>query len=290
MNALMNIEIQRDIRTNPRKTVEMICQLASEIDECKDDLTEIKSRGFFKKVFSSNTNDLAGAMLKQSDSMSLFLQIIQKIIVLNIGNTAALVDIYQQLCKHEGARGAFQNKYLEMAKEFISESLNMAIEVHGKIEKIEVKINELRNHLIEKNKLDEEQSRLIAELKKGLKAKEKIDAKQHEIIASLKKSLREKDCIDEEQTKLINLLENRINKKDEVDEQQTKTLQTMEKILINLEKQFEGFTLSFEKIQLQFIEKDKTSSEYIKKFRLWVTGYCAVMTVILIYLCSLVIH
>ena len=161
MNQLVKITLDPDIKNDPKTISDLITKIAEEIEECKDDLMEIKNRSFWKKMFSSNTRDLADAILKQNDTISVFLNIVQALIMFNMHNLVLLSEIQNELCKHEESKGDFQNKYINMAKEFITESYNSAVTYKNKIEKQERNFELIKTDLINKNKLDEKQNKLI---------------------------------------------------------------------------------------------------------------------------------
>src|SRR5208283_3684612 len=123
---LIELTLNSRIRNEPSQIARIIFDLAEQIESCKNDLTQIKSRGLWDLLFSSNTRDLADAMLKENDTISLFLSIVQSLIVMNMANAEMLGRIQDELNAQEKSRGKYQNKYISMAKEYIAQSYTAA--------------------------------------------------------------------------------------------------------------------------------------------------------------------
>ena len=134
MCELMEITLDPAIRNNPQKVGELIFQLAEDIEACKKNLSGIMNRDFFKRVCSNNTCDLEDAMLKQNDTITLFVNIVQSLILLNLNNTVILTGIQDELTKHQKGRGNLSNKYIEIAKEYIAQSIEFSRKVIEKID------------------------------------------------------------------------------------------------------------------------------------------------------------
>ena len=146
MNDLINVAdftLDKKLRTDPKKIAAVIKEVSESIDNCKDDLCEIKNRGLFKRVMNNNVRDLASVMLKQNEAIGVFMNIIQAIIVLNLQNTFMLGQIQQELANLSETPGSFSNEYLDMAKEMIDESYQVALNSNKKIDLLEEKVLKL---------------------------------------------------------------------------------------------------------------------------------------------------
>jgi hypothetical protein len=134
MNNLVEISMDKEVRDNPQRIAQMIIELADDIEICQNDLSKLKERKLFKRIVSNNTKDLADAMIKQNDTISLFLNIVQALIMFNMNNTVILAEIQRELSMHEKGRGDFQNKYVAMAQEYITESYQAALALKNQLE------------------------------------------------------------------------------------------------------------------------------------------------------------
>ncbi|MEA5082015.1 hypothetical protein SDC9_59482 [bioreactor metagenome] len=146
MNDLINVAdfaLDKELRTNPKKIAAIIKEMSESIDDCKDDLCEIKNRGLLKRMTNNNTRDLASVMLKQNEAIGVFMNIIQAIIVLNLQNTFMLGQIQQELANLSETTGGFSNEYLDMAKEMLDESYQVALNSNKKIDLLEEKVLKL---------------------------------------------------------------------------------------------------------------------------------------------------
>ena len=237
MNQLVKVNVGSEIRNNPKEISKLIINLAEDIEACKGDLTKIKNRSFFKKIFSSNTADLADMMIKQNDTISLFLNIVQSLIMFNMHNLVMLGEIQKELCKHEKSKGTYQNKYVQMAKEYITESYNAAFAVKRKIEYQEENLEQIKVDLINKNKLDMEQSQQISQLKSEIWSLDKTYNEQATVIRNLREELSKKGSIDTKQSKIIIGLHRQLEKNDRLDNLQNQLIKKIETVVLNLEEQ-----------------------------------------------------
>lgn len=213
MNEI-DIILSEDAMQSPNELAKKIVQLADDIDSCKDDLTQIMDRGWFKRITNNNTRDLAYMQIKQNKSMSLLLMITKESIFHNFNNTVFLGALYEQICKEEKARGNFSCNYLNMAKEFISATLTSSKKHFKRIEDLEEIASDLVKKYNEKEQLDQEQNRRLNE----------IDG-----------SMSKKNVIDDEQSKAINKLVQYLRKKDEIDHKQTSDVVNLAKRITDLE-------------------------------------------------------
>lgn len=152
-----------ELEKNPQAIGENIKLLAIALKETKGNLEEIKARGFWKKITCNNTKDLAEALLKQNDSISAFLTIIQGILFLSMNNVAVLGAIMDTLNKAETADELRDNEYATMAREYLSEALKTAKRAANN----EDEIKKVKDSLVERYKTqadkDAEQDKLIIE-------------------------------------------------------------------------------------------------------------------------------
>lgn len=237
MNNLVEITVDPEIRKDPKKLGEMIVALAEDIESCKDDLTELKERNVFKKLFSNNTRDLADSMLKQQDTISMFLTIVQSLIVLNFSNTAVLAGIHDEIAKHEKGRGDFSNSYLNMAKEYLAQSIESAKRINEELDGHGQAIETLNGSLNKKDALDKEQTELINELIRKNQLKEDLDRKQSKQIEDHANRLTQKEVTDAEQSKAIELLQSEHVRKNKVDDQQSSEIASLRDKVHKLESQ-----------------------------------------------------
>lgn len=117
---------KEELETNPEVVGENLKQLAIALQETRGDLETIKNRNFWKKITSNNTRDLAEAMLRQNDSISAFLVIVQGIVFLSMNNVVVLGGVMDALNKAEETNEVRDNEYVSMAKEYLGEALKNA--------------------------------------------------------------------------------------------------------------------------------------------------------------------
>lgn len=117
---------KEELETNPEVVGENLRQLAIALQETRGDLETIKNRNFWKKITSNNTRDLAEAMLRQNDSISAFLVIVQGIVFLSMNNVVVLGGVMDALNKAEVTNEERDNEYVSMAKEYLGEALKNA--------------------------------------------------------------------------------------------------------------------------------------------------------------------
>ena len=86
MGNEITVLTKEELEKNPSIIGENLARLAMAIEDNRDDIESIKYRGFWKKLTTNNTRDLAEAMIKQNDTISAFLPIIQGIIFLSMNN------------------------------------------------------------------------------------------------------------------------------------------------------------------------------------------------------------
>jgi len=255
-DSLMAITLDKSVANNPKSIADLIVQLAHDIDSCKNDLSSIKDRGWWDKIVSNNTGDLASAMLKQNDTITLFLNIVQSIIMLHMHNTLILGQIQEHLNMHERSKGNFENKYTNMAKEFISQSYNAAISLKNKIENNEQTLLDFKKDIILKNEIDEQQTHLINKLRIDIDEHEIMDKEQHKTIQELKEELLEHDAIDEALRMTISGLKDTLKNHEILDKEQSQTIVELKEELLKHDeidsKLHEGISRQSKQIQQLF--------------------------------------
>ncbi|MEK5357918.1 hypothetical protein [Paenibacillus sp. FSL L8-0709] len=141
------------IERNPSIIGEQITDLAKAVQEIRGELQGIKNRTWWEKLGANNTRDLAEALIKQNDTISSFISIIQGIIFLATNNTVVLAGIMQAIEKKEVEDGISDNKYVAVAKDYLSEAIITA----NKVQNNEKTINEMRtqiSYLIKKQRMN----------------------------------------------------------------------------------------------------------------------------------------
>lgn len=185
MNSEIIKSMGKDLSSDPVKIAELIRDVAKNIGQCKNNLNEIKDRGFFKRLFSNSTKDLTSAVIVQNDAMSTFMNIVQAILFLNMSNTKTLGDVSKHLLKTDQTLGSAVDDYTKLAVDFI-DTFVLANE-HSQNE-----LDKIRNQILEKQKIDEEQDEKIGflidshtDLKMELKSKQMIDENQELMLAKI---------------------------------------------------------------------------------------------------------
>lgn len=273
MNELVEVVLDQKITKNPKALADMILELAEDIEECKDDLEAIRSRGLFKRLFSNTTRDLADLMIRQNDTISLFLNIVQGLIMLNMYNTAMLGAIQDELCKHEASRGSFQNKYLAMAREYISQSYSAAVTLKGQIDKQHEALDRIREQMVLKNRLDEEQSQLIAQIRERATKHDEVDQLQDQLLVQIQEELAEKTRLDEHQSAMLSALQMKLAASDQALGQQGKAIEDLGRAIANLQDQMDGVRARLEEIAQQYL---KSHTEMCRLRRQSLVGYSAI--------------
>ena len=151
MNELITVtEMMVDEENkSPESIASMIVQLAKDIDECKDDLSRIRDRGIFKRMLSNNTRDLAEMMIKQNDTIALFLHIVQTMVIFNLNNAFMLGEIMHEMNKRETAEGVTNNRYMSVAKAYFSESMKTAELLNNRLKQQDASVAELKQQVQE---------------------------------------------------------------------------------------------------------------------------------------------
>lgn len=206
----IEIIFSEETMQSPNELANMIIQLADDIDSCKNDLTQIKDRGWFKRLTNNSNRDLAVVLIKQNDSMSLFLEIIKMCIGLNFSNVVFLGALYEQICTQEKSRGQFCSNYLNIAKDFMFATYTSSKKHVQRIENLEQIASSLVQKYNEKERIDQEQNCRLREIDISMSRKSVLDDEQSKAIKKIVQYLRKKDEIDHKQTSDIIDLRNGI--------------------------------------------------------------------------------
>lgn len=242
MKELVQITIDKELRSNPKLLANMIVQLSTEINECRNNLTELKERDFWKRTFSNNTRDLADAMIKQNDTISTFINIVQVLIGFNLHNAVVLGGIVQELSKVSGNISLTENEYFNLAKDYISETFTAAQKTNKKFDEFGNSINSINNELVEKKQIDDEQTKILNLLKQKYEEKEKLDEFQTKEIENLKKSKVEKDLLDKQQNDELDILQKAKIEKDNLDNEQNNKINQLSNEILQLKEIIESLT------------------------------------------------
>ena len=131
------------LQENPSIIGEEIAKLAKSIEDSKSDIEKIKSRNLWKRLTTNNTKDLADVMLKQNETTTAFLTIVQGIILLSMNNIEVLAQIMDAIEKKEEEDFIRDNQHTSMAKDYLIEAIKSA----KKIQNNEYGINEAKEKL-----------------------------------------------------------------------------------------------------------------------------------------------
>jgi hypothetical protein len=148
MNDLV-ISTNNGSPVDPSKITEEFLKLIDDIKDCEAEIIAIKNRNFFERLFSNNTRDLASAMEKQQGTISTFNRILQMFLYLNLSNTVVLAAVMEKLGIEENVRGLSGNEYIEMAKNYLRETLNAAKMTDERFKNTDKQLNMVRDHIRE---------------------------------------------------------------------------------------------------------------------------------------------
>lgn len=270
MEVLTKAEVEKD----PTSIGEKIAELAYQIEDVKGDLSEIKDRNVWQRLINNNTKDLAVAMIKQNDTISAFLTIVQGIIFLCMTNIVILAGIMDSLKKQENTNEFRDNKYIHMATDYLSEAIKAA----RKSQSNEKSIIDIKNRLNEYYKNQEEHKILINNLIKQLSLNTIEDEKKAKIIASLKSKLSNNINVDREQSILISKIKDELLSNNRNDKRRSELIASLK---LELERQsntdyehsnkIEQLERNFNKMQSvdntqnrQIDEQIKTSTRHVE--------------------------
>ena len=182
MNKHIEITVNKELRSNPKEIANMIAIISKDIEDCRNDITNIKDRSFWNRLFSNNTRDLADTLIKQNDTISTFVNIVQVLIGFNLYNANFLSVLYNELTKVAGEAKATNNEYFQLAQDYIFETLKATKKANKKFDEYDNSISEIKTELKEKEQLDKEQTVILTFLKQKYAQKDKLDRQQSESI------------------------------------------------------------------------------------------------------------
>ena len=119
MDTELIVLTKEEIEKNPEVVGQNLAILAKAIEESKADITAIKNRSLWARLWSNNTRDLADTMLKQNEIISAYITVVQGIIWLTMNNIALLALVMDAMEKAEQANALIENRYSKMAKDFM---------------------------------------------------------------------------------------------------------------------------------------------------------------------------
>lgn len=117
---------KQQIIQNPHEVANTIVALSHAIEDAKVNIESIKNRNYWQRLINNNTRDMADALLKQNDTISAFLNLIQGVIFLTVNNLQALLLIQNSLNKHSETDRSMDNALLQRTKECFQEAINTA--------------------------------------------------------------------------------------------------------------------------------------------------------------------
>lgn len=212
---------KKELEANPLIIGESLAQLAIDIEETKDHLDTIRNRTVWQRLTNNNTRDLAEAMIKQNDTISAFIIIVQGIIFLSMNNLVILGGIMDSLLKAEKTNDIRDNKYIELAKDYFSE----AIKVAQKAATNEQEIANVKTELTTYHKYHEELKKQFNEVV-GMQKEERM--RQADLNELILDRLEKNDKLDEQQNNLISDLEEKVARQEEEPEFYQKQVSQLE--------------------------------------------------------------
>lgn len=230
---------KEELQEKPEVIGESIAQLAQAIVDTKGDIEIIKGRGFWKRLTNNNTRDLAEAMMKQNDTISGFLTIVQGVIFLSMNNVVVLGGIMDALNKQEDANNLRDNQYFNMAKDYLSEAIKSAKKIQANEEEIKkIKAKIVETYIVQENQRkqleklhagfdelsssSEQQAQQLAHLHEKVKEQRNENERQKDINEQLLRNLEEKERLIAQQSEKITVL----SKTNDEQRKQMETLNT----------------------------------------------------------------
>jgi len=173
MNDLMILSVDEELRENPGEIGAIIAAVAADIENCKADISKIKDRNWFERLFNNNTRDLADQMLKQQNTISVFLWIVQQLMFLNMNNTVLLAAVLEKIDVEVEDRGLFQNEYIKTARDFLQETLTAAKKTDKKFKDTDKQLRLVKEHIRElyddHESLEKKESKDVKTIKNSIK-------------------------------------------------------------------------------------------------------------------------
>lgn len=126
-NAKDNLQLlANEIIQNPNKLQEIIKVTSQELEAARTTADEIASRGFLKRLISSNTKDFAKLMVAQNEIMSKFFLLLQVMTFLCKGNSVLLFGLMDSLDKGLDMSNEEQKNLYTFAKSYLQEAIESA--------------------------------------------------------------------------------------------------------------------------------------------------------------------
>nr|WP_144925377.1 hypothetical protein [Paenibacillus bovis] len=222
---------KHNLKNNPSQIGESIVELAQAIEDAKWDIEEIKKRGFWKRLTNNNTRDLAETFMKQNDTISGFLTIIQGIIFLSMNNVVVLGGIMDALNKQEDTNNLRDNQYFNLAKDYLSEALKSAEKVANNEKEIEL----VKEGLEESNQTQVLQQHWLVELNKQQKEQVTTIQEQASVLRSLKGEIETMKKDEQKQDKLISTIQTKLNTQEAAVKVHYESILNVQQILEQLE-------------------------------------------------------
>ncbi len=230
---------------------ESIAELALAIKENKHDLSEIENRKFFQRLVTNNTRDLAHVMIKQNDTISTFLTIVQGVVFLSMNNIVILGGIMESLKKHESTNDFRDNQYMTMAKDFLGEAIKSA----QRTTENEQQIVELKDSFIQYYKNQTNHQKLLTEIKKELKNSKLSETQQNDILRTLKERQVKQDYIDKKQNDILSDLKVELSLQAMEDKRQTEIIHFVKEEMLKQSQEDNRQEASIRAIEKQLHEK-----------------------------------
>lgn len=122
---LINLSAQEIIK-NPQRFNEIIKETSTKLKEAKTSTEEIQNRGWFKKMFSSNTSDIAKILSSQNTVLTNFFMLLQVLSVLCKGNSILLLELIQSMDNGLDMSNEEQKNLYSFAKSYLQEAIENA--------------------------------------------------------------------------------------------------------------------------------------------------------------------
>ncbi len=114
------------IASNPDAIAHFVQSTELALVEGKDKAKVIRDRGFFKKLFSSSTSDLAKLLLEQNDVLTRFFVMLQLLIVQSKGNAKYLSEICSAIKNASEVGDAESGNLQRIAVNFLEQNIEAA--------------------------------------------------------------------------------------------------------------------------------------------------------------------
>ncbi len=146
---------------SPSELANSIDKLSKEIESSKDKVNSILDQNWWKSRTNrgENIKTIVRTILKQNDTISTFLNIVNSLMGWSMVNTIYITEVVNELETLTEARGVDKNQYMSMAKSFLKEGINAAENTSkkiqfntNKIESLQFQINELITSQIDSEK------------------------------------------------------------------------------------------------------------------------------------------